>query len=102
MYVQCCVAIICSCGSHPLLVMANITAALARSCLHSMLQVWESDQVPGLKHRVKDSFVQWQHKATDGIPVTFGLRLKSAVLAQQVLTVSLASLSFSLSLSLSV
>ena len=38
---------------------------------------------PGLKHRVKDSFLQWQMKRSEGL-VTFGLRLKSAELAQQV------------------
>lgn len=46
-------------------------------------QVWECRLGPGLKHRVKDSFLQWQLKGEEGIE-TFGLRLKNAELAQQV------------------
>lgn len=47
-------------------------------------QVWECGIGPGLKHRVKDNFLQWQYKSSDGAPMTFGLRLKTAQLAQQV------------------
>ena len=52
--------------------------------LHSIpCQVWECGIGPGLKHRVKDNFLQWQRKS-DGAPVTFGLRLKTTELAKQV------------------
>ena len=38
----------------------------------------------GCKHRVRDNFVQWQHKSSDRATTTFGLRLKTAEVAQQV------------------
>ena len=47
-------------------------------------QVWEGSAGPGLRHRVKDNFVQWQNKSSDGATMTFGLRLKTAELAHEV------------------
>jgi hypothetical protein len=45
--------------------------------------VWEGSVESGLKHRVRDNFVQWQHKSPDRATTTFGLRLKTAEVAQQ-------------------
>ena len=47
------------------------------------MQVWEYKIEPSLKCRVKDTFVQWQAKGPDG-PVSHGMRLKSAEVAQKV------------------
>jgi hypothetical protein len=45
--------------------------------------VWEGSVESGCKHRVRDNFVQWQHKSSDRATTTFGLRLKTAEVAQQ-------------------
>jgi hypothetical protein len=46
-------------------------------------KVWECGIGIRLKHRVKDNFLQWQHKTSEGSLATSGLRLKTADLAQQ-------------------
>ena len=46
--------------------------------------MWEGKIEDGFKHRVRDGFVQWQKKGADGSTETYGLRVKSDVIAQQV------------------
>ena len=38
----------------------------------------------GFKHRVRESFVQWQQRGEGGAPETYALRLKNSAAAQQV------------------
>lgn len=47
-------------------------------------QVWEGCVDAGFKHRVRESFVQWQQRGSGGVPETYGLRLKNKTAAQQV------------------
>ena len=47
-------------------------------------QVWEGCVDAGFKHRVRDSFVQWQQHGPRGVPETYALRLKNKAAAQQV------------------
>ena len=68
-----------------------------------MLQVMDEELGSAFKHRVKDTFVQWQQKTRSGASETHGFRTKELSTAQEVCVcihgcMSLTSLSLSLSL----
>jgi len=52
--------------------------------VYLLAQVWEGCVDSGFKHRVRESFVQWQQRGKGGAPETYALRLKNSSAAQQV------------------
>ena len=61
-----------------------IVGAFRSGAVLCFTQVWEGCVDAGFKHRVRESFVQWQQRGLEGVPETYALRLKNKTAAQQV------------------
>ena len=49
-----------------------------------MKQLIEKCLDDNFKHRIRDNFVQWQYHGPEGVTETYGLRVKSDVIAKEV------------------